>query len=93
MPLYPSAGSLGAPVNVAAAHHGRTDHVFTLSDMKFSKSRRETRKPPSLTSTLSEGVARKIFYFSKSFFNLPRILTFGPMSILWTQKVEFFLSS
>lgn len=70
MPPYASAGSLSVPVNVAAAHHGRTDHVFKLPDMKFSRSKRENRKTPSLTSTLSEGVARKIFYFSISFFNL-----------------------
>jgi hypothetical protein len=43
---HPSAGSLGAPVIVAAAHHGRTDHVFMLPDMKFSRSNEEIEKPP-----------------------------------------------
>jgi cysteine synthase len=43
---HPSAGSLGAPVNVAAAHHGWTAHIFMLSDMKFSRSKRENKKPP-----------------------------------------------
>jgi len=45
VPPYPSAGSLGAPVNVAAAHHGWTAHVFMLPDIKFSKSNREIKTP------------------------------------------------
>jgi len=56
--------------------HGWTAHVFKLPDMIFSRSKRGNRKTPSLTSTLSEGVERKNFYFSKSFFNLARTFTF-----------------
>jgi len=61
MQPYQPSGSLRVSVNVAAAHHGWTDQVFMLLDIKFSKSKKRNIKTPSLTFTSSEGVERNNF--------------------------------
>jgi hypothetical protein len=66
VPPYASAGSLGAPVIVAAAHHGWTDHVFMLPDIKFSKSNRG-KKPLTSLGKKVRGWTKKRFNFLEIF--------------------------
>ena len=62
---------------------GSSANVFMKPDIHFSRFKWEDEKTPSLTSTMSEGVERIYFWFSKSFFSLRSILAFLSFMVFW----------